>query len=100
MKAGQLLSMVNPSSLGSDELAAYQTALSRLQADAPPMDPALAKEVLRADLGQPVEKLFAEFTDQPVAAASIGQVHRGRPARRPPGCGQDPIPQRSGGDPR
>ena len=76
MKAGQLLSMVNPSSLGSDELAAYQTALSRLQADAPPMDPALAKEVLRADLGQPVEKLFAEFTDQPVAAASIGQVHR------------------------
>lgn len=76
MKAGQLLSMVNPSALGNGELAAYQAALTQLQTDAPPMDPALAKDVLHADLGRPAHELFAEFTDDPIAAASIGQVHR------------------------
>ncbi|HSS22987.1 MAG TPA: AarF/ABC1/UbiB kinase family protein, partial [Mycobacterium sp.] len=76
MKAGQLLSMVDASSIGSGELSPYQTALTRLQANAPPMDPVLAKEVLRDDLGRPSEEVFAEFTDKPMAAASIGQVHR------------------------
>jgi predicted unusual protein kinase regulating ubiquinone biosynthesis (AarF/ABC1/UbiB family) len=76
MKAGQIFSMVDPYAIGNGELSPYQKALTRLQADAPPMDPQLAKEVLRADLGRPVEKLFVEFGDEPMAAASIGQVHR------------------------
>src|SRR5271167_1210473 len=76
MKAGQIFSMVDTGSIGNGEFAPYQRALARLQADAPPMHPQLAKEVLRDDLGQPAEVLFAEFCDEPVAAASIGQVHR------------------------
>jgi predicted unusual protein kinase regulating ubiquinone biosynthesis (AarF/ABC1/UbiB family) len=76
MKAGQIFSMVDPGAVGNGELSPYQKALTRLQADAPPMDPQLAKEVLQADLGRPVEELFAEFSDEPMAAASIGQVHR------------------------
>jgi predicted unusual protein kinase regulating ubiquinone biosynthesis (AarF/ABC1/UbiB family) len=76
MKAGQLLSMVDVSSIGNGALSPYQRALSRLQAEAPPMDPALAKDVLQADLGRSAEEVFAEFTDHPMAAASIGQVHR------------------------
>src|SRR5271167_4244367 len=40
MKAGQIFSMVDASFLGNGELSPYQTALTRLQADAPPMDPA------------------------------------------------------------
>ncbi len=76
MKAGQILSMVDTSDVGSGGFSPYQQALSRLQADAPPMDPALARKVLAADLGRPVREIFAEFSDEPVAAASIGQVHR------------------------
>jgi predicted unusual protein kinase regulating ubiquinone biosynthesis (AarF/ABC1/UbiB family) len=78
MKAGQFFSMVDAAAVGSGELSPYQRALARLQADAPPMDPGLAKEVLHDDLGRPPDAVFAEFSDEPMAAASIGQVHRAR----------------------
>jgi predicted unusual protein kinase regulating ubiquinone biosynthesis (AarF/ABC1/UbiB family) len=75
MKAGQFFSMVDPAAVGNAELSPYQKALARLQANAPPMDSGLAKEVLHEDLGRPADAVFAEFTDEPMAAASIGQVH-------------------------
>lgn len=76
MKAGQMLSIVDPGWAGGGALDAYQSALSQLQADAPPMDSQLAKQVLHADLGKTTDEVFADFTDEPMAAASIGQVHR------------------------
>lgn len=76
MKAGQLLSTVEVSSIGTGGFSPYQAALVRLQADAPPMDPALAAQVVHADLGRSIEEVFSEFTEKPMAAASIGQVHR------------------------
>ncbi len=76
MKAGQLLSTIETSAIGTGGFSPYQAALVRLQADAPPMDPELAKEVLEADLGRPAAEVFAELTQKPMAAASIGQVHR------------------------
>jgi predicted unusual protein kinase regulating ubiquinone biosynthesis (AarF/ABC1/UbiB family) len=75
MKAGQIISMVDARAVGTGGFWPYQKAMTRLQADAPPMHPALVHEVLSAELGSAVEH-FAEFTDEPMASASIGQVHR------------------------
>ncbi|MBV9639815.1 MAG: AarF/ABC1/UbiB kinase family protein [Mycobacteriaceae bacterium] len=75
MKAGQIFSMVDGSYVGNGELSPYQKALTRLQADAPPMDPLLARDVLEHDLGRSVDEVFVEFREEPMAAASIGQVH-------------------------
>jgi len=44
--------------------------------DAMPAAPAhITKRTIKEDLGQPVEKLFRSFEEQPIASASIGQVH-------------------------
>lgn len=76
MKAGQFFSMVDATTIGNGELSPYQNALARLQGDAAPMDAGLARQVLQDDLGRPADAVFAEFSDEPMAAASIGQVHR------------------------
>jgi predicted unusual protein kinase regulating ubiquinone biosynthesis (AarF/ABC1/UbiB family) len=79
MKAGQLLSFVPFSSAVPEaNRALYQAAMSRLQADAPPMAPELAAEVIEAELGRAPREVFAEFSPLPLAAASIGQVHAAR----------------------
>jgi predicted unusual protein kinase regulating ubiquinone biosynthesis (AarF/ABC1/UbiB family) len=76
MKAGQILSMVDPSTIGTGEFSPYQKALTLLQADAPPMDAQLAIDIVEADLSCRVDDLFSDFSQAPMAAASIGQVHR------------------------
>jgi predicted unusual protein kinase regulating ubiquinone biosynthesis (AarF/ABC1/UbiB family) len=76
MKAGQFFSMVDCRALGTGGFWPYQKALNRLLADAPPMDPHLVRELVESELGSPAEELYADFCEQPMAAASIGQVHR------------------------
>ena len=78
MKAGQMVSMIDAGAVGFGELSPYQKALTRLQGDAPPMSADLARGVVEAELGCAIHEVFAEFADQPMAAASIGQVHRAR----------------------
>lgn len=79
MKAGQMLSFVSvESDVPSEYQFIYRAALARLQADAPPMSWELAESVLVAELQQSVGDIFSDFETEPLAAASIGQVHRAR----------------------
>lgn len=71
MKLGQMASY-----LDSGMPAEVRKALASLQADAPPMAPELAAAVIGSELGAPPEAVFAEWDPLPLAAASIGQVHR------------------------
>jgi ubiquinone biosynthesis protein len=58
--------------------------LSRLQSDAPRDPPDVVRATIRSELGADPGTLFAAFDDEPLASASIGQVHR---ARLPTGQG-------------
>lgn len=75
MKAGQIISMIDAGALGSGGFGPYQKALTRLQADAPPMHATLVHKVLDEELGSGVQN-FVNFSDLPIAAASVGQVHK------------------------
>lgn len=72
IKFGQILS-TRPDIVG-DDLALQ---LKYLQDKLPPFPTALAKSMIEAELGQPVDEVFSSFAE-PVAAASIAQVHRAR----------------------
>ena len=71
MKAGQMVSFI-AEGLPPEARA----ALASLQADVPPMAPSLAEGVVTEELGAHPDKIFLDWEPVPVAAASIGQVHR------------------------
>lgn len=56
----------------------YLDALAELQDRLPSFPSSIAYTVIEEELGRPVSDMFSELTPEPVAAASLGQVYRGR----------------------
>ena len=71
VKFGQLLS-TRPDIVPPDIIA----ELRPLQDDVRPFPFSEAQQVIEAELGNSIARLFLDFDEDPVAAASIGQVHR------------------------
>ena len=56
----------------------YAIELAKLQDRVPPFDAQLSRRQIEKALGQSIETLYAEFETEPVASASIAQVHKAR----------------------
>ena len=74
MKVGQLLSLVDMD-LPPEVRSTYHDALAMLRDAAPPIDTDAIVSVLERSLERSVDQAFAAFDEEPLAAASIGQVH-------------------------
>jgi ubiquinone biosynthesis protein len=70
VKFGQLLS-TRPDVVPPDIIV----ELRKLQDEVTPFPFDQVEQVIEEELGQPIERLFTEFVETPIAAASIGQVH-------------------------
>ena len=80
-KVGQLMSMM------SNILPkAYADVLETLQDQAPAQPFENVKETIEKDLGEPLDQLFDSFETEPIASASIGQVHKAQ-LHSGAGCG-------------
>jgi predicted unusual protein kinase regulating ubiquinone biosynthesis (AarF/ABC1/UbiB family) len=72
IKIGQALS-TRPDLIRKD----FLDELTLLQDQLPAVPNALAYRIIEAELGLPVDEIFKEFSEKPVAAASLGQVYQG-----------------------
>jgi predicted unusual protein kinase regulating ubiquinone biosynthesis (AarF/ABC1/UbiB family) len=76
MKVGQTLSAVDLGLVPEDVRDEFQAVLAQLQHSAEPVSFRALANVIEEDLGGPLASFFADVDPEPIAAASIGQVHR------------------------
>jgi predicted unusual protein kinase regulating ubiquinone biosynthesis (AarF/ABC1/UbiB family) len=76
-KVGQMASYVD-GLVPEQHAPAFEASLKALRAQAPRSSPGAIRAIVEEELGAPIEALFTEWDDVPLASASIGQVHRAK----------------------
>jgi len=76
-KVGQMASYVD-GIVPEGQREAYEAALRKLRDQAPTSTSVEIRALVELELGAPISELFVDWEDEPVASASIGQVHRAR----------------------
>jgi predicted unusual protein kinase regulating ubiquinone biosynthesis (AarF/ABC1/UbiB family) len=76
MKLGQVMSFLDMGLVPEEHRDEFQRELSKLRDAAPTVSFKQMKRVIEEDLEGPISEVFASFEEEPIAAASIGQVYR------------------------
>src|SRR4051812_35832049 len=78
MKVGQVASFIDVPGLPEEVRDVFQAELAKLRDAAPQVSFKDMRKVIETDLEEPLEDVFAEFEEEALGAASIGQVYRAR----------------------
>src|SRR5450759_3861670 len=76
MKLGQVMSFLDVGLVAEEHREEFQRELAKLRDAAPTVSFKQMKRVIEEDLEEPISEVFASFDEEPIAAASIGQVYR------------------------
>src|SRR5205823_8266403 len=78
MKLGQVMSFLDVGLVAEEHREEFQRELGKLRDAAPTVSFKQMRRVIEEDLEEPLDEVFSEFAEEPIAAASIGQVYRAR----------------------
>jgi len=76
MKLGQVMSFLDVGLVPEQHREEFQRELAKLRDAAPTVSFKQMRKVIEDDLEEPIDEAFASFDEEPIAAASIGQVYR------------------------
>ncbi|MGH2855952.1 MAG: ABC1 kinase family protein [Solirubrobacteraceae bacterium] len=91
MKVGQVLSFLDVGMVPEEHREEFQRKLAVLRDAAPTVTFRDMRKVIEEELGERLSQVFAEFDEQPIAAASIGQVYRARLREPSRGSGGETV---------
>lgn len=78
MKLGQVMSFLDVGLVPEEHREEFQRELAKLRDAAPTVSFKQMKRVIEEDLEEKISSVFEEFDEEPIAAASIGQVYRAK----------------------
>jgi predicted unusual protein kinase regulating ubiquinone biosynthesis (AarF/ABC1/UbiB family) len=76
MKLGQVMSFLDVGLVAEEHREEFQRELAKLRDSAPTVSFKQMRRVIEDDLEEPISEVFASFDEEPIAAASIGQVYK------------------------